>query len=133
MVQADFGTVKINENDDSNVNKLYSDELKQYERIFDINFYKLSQDQIKSSGYVVDTLEAVLWCLLNTDDYESCVMKTVNLGGDTDTIAALVGGLAGIHYGINAIPEKFTCHIPRLDYIKQLCADYYSVIINMHK
>lgn len=76
---------------------------------------------LKSGGYVVDTLEAALWCLLNTDSYESCVLKAVNLGEDTDTVAAVAGGLAGIYYGYEAIPQKWTNQIARLDYIKELC------------
>lgn len=40
---------------------------------------------------MVDTLEAAVWCLLNSDTYESCVLKAVNLGGDADTIAAIAG------------------------------------------
>jgi ADP-ribosylglycohydrolase len=123
----------LDESEASDKKNVYSDELKRYERIFDKGFSDLPQESIKSSGYIVDTLEAVIWCLLNTDNYESCVLNAVNLGGDTDTIAALAGGLAGIYYGINDIPEKFTCHIPRLDYIKQLCSDYFYAIKSADK
>ena len=48
---------------------------------------------------ITHTLEAALWCLLNTNDYSSCVLRAVNLGGDTDTVAAVSGGLAGVGYG----------------------------------
>ena len=65
------------------------------------------EDEIKSTGYVVDTLEASIWCILHTDNYKDCVLKAVNLGGDTDTIAAITGGLAGIIYGYSNIPEKW--------------------------
>ena len=58
----------------------------------------LSISDIKSSGYVIDTLESVLWVFLNTDNYKDAVFSAINLGGDTDTIAALVGALAGIYY-----------------------------------
>lgn len=54
---------------------------------------------IPSGGYVVDTLCAALWCLLNTDNYRDCVLLAVNLGNDTDTTAAVAGGLAGLAYG----------------------------------
>lgn len=86
--------------------------------------YKLSRDEIKSSGYVVDTLEAALWCLYHTNSYRDCVLMAVNLGGDTDTIAAVAGGLAGIYYGCggeNGIPNQWIAQIPRLDWIKKLC------------
>lgn len=64
----------------------------------------ISVDQIKSTGYVVDTLEAAIWCIMHTNSYKDCVLKAVNLGGDTDTIAAIAGGLAGILYGYENIP-----------------------------
>ena len=52
---------------------------------------------------MVHTLEAAIWCLLTTDSYEACVLKAVNLGEDTDTVAAVAGGLAGALYGYDAI------------------------------
>lgn len=76
-------------------------------------FYRLpsiaecTEDEIRSSGYVVDTLEAALWVLANTDSYEAAVLKAVNLGSDTDTVGAVTGGLAGIIYGYDAIPDKW--------------------------
>lgn len=67
----------------------------------------LSEDEIKSSGYVVDSLEAALWCLLTTKNYSDCVLKAVKLGDDTDSIAAIAGGLAGIVYGFDSIPVEW--------------------------
>ena len=64
----------------------------------------IPEDQIKSTGYVVDTMEAAIWCIMHTNSYKDCVLKAVNLGGDTDTIAAIAGGLAGILYGYENIP-----------------------------
>lgn len=76
-----------------------------YKRIKDIQ--KLNESDIRSSGYVVDTLEAALWCIVTSGGYKETVLKAVNLGGDTDTIAAIAGGLAGIIYGYDSIPEKW--------------------------
>lgn len=64
----------------------------------------LPEAAIQSSGYVVHTLEAALWCVVNTNTFEQCVLKAVNLGDDTDTTAAVAGGLAGIIYGYGNIP-----------------------------
>ena len=75
------------------------------------------EDEIKSTGYVVDTLEASIWCILHTDNYQDCVLKAVNLGGDTDTIAAVSGGLAGIIYGYEDIPIKWINNLQRKDII----------------
>jgi len=73
--------------------KEYTEDFKHYKRLFDMDFAKLPEKKIKSSGYVVDTLEASLWCLLNADNYRDCVLRAVNLGEDTDTVAAVAGGL----------------------------------------
>lgn len=93
----------------------FSSELVYYERLFDKDFRSwyldefrsLDVSEIKSSGYVVDSLEAAIWCLLNSDSYKETVLKAVNLGGDTDTIAAIAGGLAALHYGKEDIPSDW--------------------------
>jgi ADP-ribosylglycohydrolase len=89
-----------------NKSSLYKDEYQHLERIF-TGVKDLCEDEIKSTGYVVDTLEAVLWCILNTQNYKDCVLKAVNLGGDTDTIAALSGALASVVYGSDSIPAHW--------------------------
>ncbi len=69
--------------------------------------------KISSTGYVVHSLEAAVWCFLNTDSYADAVLQAINLGSDTDTIAAITGGLAGLHYGYEAIPEHWREAIAR--------------------
>ena len=78
-----------------------------FKRIFDPQFHALPETEIKSTGYVLYTLEAVVWCFLNTASYQEAVFKAVNLGGDTDTIAALTGALAGLYYGYETIPTSW--------------------------
>ena len=80
----------------------------------------MAEYDIKSGGYVVETLEAAIWCLLNTSNYADCVLKAVNLGDDADTTAAVVGGLAGIHYGFAAIPEKWISSLQKKEYVLDL-------------
>lgn len=99
----------------------YLPEFEHYKRIFAPDFDKLPTDEIKSSGYVVDTLEAALWCLLTTDNYKDCVLKAVNLGDDTDTVAAVAGGLAGALYGYDAIPEEWRNTLIKREYIEEMC------------
>ena len=106
--------------------KEYAEELKHYKRLFKKDFAKLPDEEIKSSGYVVDTLESAIWCLLNTDDYKDCVLQAVNLGNDTDTVAAVAGGLAGMFYGVDAIPKEWLSQLARRDYIKELCENFYQ-------
>lgn len=80
-------------------NPHYAPALNTYDRITHKTFVNLTEDKIRSSGYVVDTLEAALWCFLNTDKYKDCVLKAVNLGSDTDTVACVAGSIAGLYYG----------------------------------
>ena len=96
-------------------------ELSHYSRLFEKTFIVTKRDMIKSNGYVVDTLEASLWCLLTTSSYKDCVLKAVNLGGDTDTVAAIAGGLAGAVYGYDDIPEKWRETLIKREYIEELC------------
>lgn len=93
--------------------------VKEFSRI--PTLWKLSRDEINSSGYVVDTLEAALWCVLHGHDYKSTVLMAVNLGEDTDTVAAVAGGLAGIIYGMGDIPTQWLGQIPRMEWILGLC------------
>ena len=92
-----------------------------YERICKSDFAELPREEIKSSGYVVDTLEAAIWCVLTTDNYRDCVLKAVNLGDDTDTVAAVAGGLAGALYGYDAIPREWLDTLKRRGYIEEMC------------
>ncbi len=102
----------------------YAPEMETYRRLWEPDFATLPEDAIASSGYVVDTLEAALWCLLNTSDYEACVLKAVNLGEDTDTVAAVAGGLAGAAYGWEAIPRKWLAALQNGAEIEKLCAAF---------
>ncbi|MGN0413058.1 MAG: ADP-ribosylglycohydrolase family protein [Lachnospiraceae bacterium] len=98
-------------------------ELKWYSRLFDLNtFQKTPSEQIRSSGYVVDTIEAAVWCLITTDSYDTAVLKAVNLGDDTDTVAAVTGGLAGLYYGYKNIPGDWLAAIQGREWIQELIA-----------
>ena len=96
-------------------------ELVHYKRLFERTFIITSRNAIKSDGYIVDTLEAAVWCLLTTNSYKDAVLKAVNLGGDTDTVAAVTGGLAGAIYGYDAIPEEWRNTLIKREYIENLC------------
>ena len=91
-----------------------------FQKLFDPDFSKLPENEIKSTGYVISTLEAVIWCFLNTENYKEAVLKAVNLGGDTDTIAALTGGLAGLYYGYEQIPNEWINQIANQGLINSL-------------
>lgn len=74
----------------------------EYKKVFQI-----SKDELNPSGYVFDTLVCALWCFINTSTFEDAVCEAANLGGDADTIAAITGGIAGVYYGYDSIPDRW--------------------------
>lgn len=88
-------------------------EMPHFARVFSGEIAQIPIEEINSGGYVIDTLEASLWCLLNTSSYAQAVLKAINLGMDTDTTAAVTGGLAGIYYGVENIPQEWIDQIAR--------------------
>ncbi|MBW4557202.1 MAG: ADP-ribosylglycohydrolase family protein [Trichormus sp. ATA11-4-KO1] len=97
-------------------------------RVFSGEIAKLPVEEINSGGYVIDTLESSLWCLLNSSSYSETVLKAINLGGDTDTTAAVVGGLAGIYYGVENIPQAWINQIARKQDIINLAERFAAAV-----
>ena len=85
-----------------------------FSRLCDENFAALPEEEIYGSGYVVEALEAALWCLLNTDD--------------SDTTAAIAGGLAGIFYGADSIPDEWLKTLKRRDYLEKISEDFAAAL-----
>ena len=98
----------------------YTKEFAHFERILSDGIGSLHEEKIKSSGYVIHTLEASIWCCLNSHSFSEAVLKAVNLGGDTDTTGIVTGGLAGIYYGLESIPQEWIDAIARKDEIREL-------------
>ncbi|HVI46764.1 MAG TPA: ADP-ribosylglycohydrolase family protein [Chitinophaga sp.] len=103
-------------------------EIKHFERILQNDISAISEELILSSGYVIHTLESALWCLLTTDSYSSCVLKAVNLGGDTDTTAAVAGAAAGLHYRETGIPAQWASEVAKATAIRQLSERFGAAI-----
>ncbi len=99
-------------------------ELSHFNRILSGNIANLTENEISSSGYVVHTLEAVLWCFMNSDNFKDSVLKAVNLGDDTDTVGALVGGIAGVYYGSELIPKEWINSLVKRSEIEKICDNY---------
>lgn len=110
-----------------------NEENEKYHRLYAPNFELIPENEIKSGGYVVDTLEAAIWCLLNTSDYKTCVLKAVNLGQDTDTVAAVAGGLAGILYGYKNIPSEWIDSLAKKGEIIDMCCSFYDAVITANR
>ena len=98
------------------------DDIGAYRRLRDLTaFAALPEDAIRSTGYVVDTLEAAVWTLITTDSFPDALLKAVNLGYDTDTVGAVAGGLAGLFYGYGAIPADWIDALQRWAWIDGIC------------
>ena len=107
-------------------------ELAVFDRLLKENIHERAEDEISSGGYVLHTLEASIWCLLTTNNYKDAVLKAVNLGEDTDTTGAVTGGLAGLLYGIEGIPENWKKQIARHDDIEELAERLGNSIVSMN-
>jgi len=97
-----------------------------FDKIMNKNISKIHENSIKSTGYVIDTLEAAFWCFMTEESFEKSVLKAVNLGGDTDTIGAVTGGLAGLYYGFDKIPESWVNTLAKKDKIIDLADRLYG-------
>lgn len=80
-------------------------------------------------GYIVQTFKSSLWIFLNSDDFETAILRAVNLGYDADTVGAITGAFAGSYYGRKNIPEKFIKNLKKYDYIIKLTEKLYEIAI----
>jgi ADP-ribosylglycohydrolase len=108
-------------------------EIALFDRILKNDITTFETETIKSSGYVLHTLEASFWCFLKYDSYSESVLKSVNLGEDTDTTGCVTGGIAGLFYGINTennekgIPKEWLNVIVKKEEITNLCEKLYDL------
>lgn len=84
------------------------------------SFQSLALEELQPTGYVVDTLEAALWCFFNGENIIDAIESAVNLGGDADTVAAICGGLAGTYWGCSSLPERWWSRLLRKEELDQL-------------
>jgi ADP-ribosylglycohydrolase len=100
-----------------------------FNRLLAGNIFEEPEDTISASGYVLHTLEASIWCLLTTGNYRDAVLKAVNLGEDTDTTSAVTGGLAGLLYGLESIPEDWISQLARHKDIENLAERFAGKLV----
>ena len=98
----------------------YSPETKKVQAIQRGEYLQKDRAQIKGTGYVIDCLEAALWCFAHTDNFRDAILAAANLGDDADTTAAVCGQIAGAFYGVDGIPESWREKITMLDDILEL-------------
>jgi ADP-ribosyl-[dinitrogen reductase] hydrolase len=83
-------------------------------------------EEIRGSGYVVESLEAALWCFWRTDGYREAVLRAANLGDDADTTAAVCGQIAGAHYGVDGIPGSWLERVAMRTFIEETAEALYA-------
>ena len=105
-----------------NYNMFKNETIDYYKRLLNNDISLLNSNDISGVGFVVDTLEAVIWTFMNNDNYKDSIINAIKLGNDTDTIGALVGGISGIYYG--NLPSEWLNEIARKDYLIELCKEY---------
>jgi ADP-ribosyl-[dinitrogen reductase] hydrolase len=84
------------------------------------DYREKSEAEIRGTGYVVQSLEAALWCFLNTDSFEAAILRAANLGDDADTTAAICGQIAGAYYGESGTPAHWLERLVMADEIREM-------------
>jgi ADP-ribosylglycohydrolase len=85
------------------------------------------EDEIKSSGFVISTLEAALWAFFTTSTFPDGALRAVNLGWDADTVGAVYGGLAGAYYGFEAIPAEWVGGLQKMEVVEEIASGLVSL------
>lgn len=89
------------------------------------DYQSKSEDDIRGSGYVVESMEAALWCFLKTGNFRDAILRATNLGEDADTTAAICGQVAGAFYGESGIPQQWRERLVMADEIRALADKLY--------
>lgn len=119
-----YQTVKPVVKDYLHSQRINKEEISKFNRLLEGDVWEAEEDAVQSSGYVLHSLEASLWCLLTTGNYKEAVLKAVNLGQDTDTTGAITGGLAGLLYGFKSIPADWLAVLARKEDIEALATRF---------
>ena len=91
------------------------------------NYLHKDRDEIRGTGYCVDSLEAALWCVDNTQNFDDAVLMAVNLGDDTDTTGAIAGQIAGAKYGVQGIPQEWVGQLAMSGAIVERAGQLYDI------
>lgn len=90
--------------------------------ISEARFLDSSYSQLTGSGYVIESLESALWCFMNSNSFEECVLMAANIGNDADTTAAIAGQIAGAFYGLENIPSHWVDKLAMKDEILEIAS-----------
>lgn len=87
----------------------------------------IDRNYVKSGGYVMETYQASMWAFYNSNSFEECVVMAVNRGHDADTTGAVAGMIAGVYYGLDAIPDHFKDKLMWYDKLEKVAIDLYNM------
>jgi ADP-ribosyl-[dinitrogen reductase] hydrolase len=93
-----------------------------------VSYRSKRESEVRGTGYVVASLEAAMWCFLNTASFEEAILRAANLGDDADTTAAVCGQVAGAFYGASGIPERWLELLAERSEIARLADGLYARI-----
>lgn len=100
---------------------------KKLQKISTMGFLDKARSKIRSSGYVIDSLEAAIWCFARTNSFEAAILKAANLGDDADTVAAICGQIAGAFYGSNNFPQPWLRRLSFSEEITKIADTLYAM------
>lgn len=98
--------------------------LDEYKRILVADINEFDIDEIKNTSFIVDTLEAAIWCFMKSESFKECIIATTNIGGDTPSIGAVAGALAGIFYGYGNISKNYLEDLRKKEYLIEISEKY---------
>ena len=101
-------------------NKAFAKYMYHFARLYNDDFAQLPEADIRSGGYVIESIEASIWCLFNTSDLKSLILKAVNLGHDTDTTAAISAGLGTLVYNVEDLPAEWINKLRKKEYLEKI-------------
>jgi ADP-ribosyl-[dinitrogen reductase] hydrolase len=91
-----------------------------FERLYPNRVWSYGEGEMETARYSIFALETALWCFFNTKSYKEAVLTAVNFGGDTDTVAAITGSIAGMYYGYESIPLEWRKTLLKADELEAL-------------
>lgn len=89
--------------------------------------FKMDRNQVMTTGFVQHSYDAAWWAVRNGKDFESAIIKAINLGGDADTIGAIAGQIAGAHYGAHNIPEWMLSGLYNRKELEKIAVHLYNI------
>lgn len=95
-------------------------EREHFKKVIQQDIRNVDIKDLKTGGYVIEVLESSIWFFLKRGSYKDIILDIINLGHDTDTAAAIAGGLAGIYYGESGMPPRWVADTARVQDIRKL-------------